>query len=298
MAEEKQVVNLNVEAPPVIDRTPPVVEEQAPAEPAVEEQVVAEPIAEQAPIPVVPPTLNTADVDEFGVPWKNRAMEWKRKSEEVIDRLPQMIEEKLSKVNQPQQPTYTYEQLEAYKLQNVSDPNIVAWATGEQRKMQQVENKRLFEEVVGSREKVNQVELQKQQSLSYVQNTYPEAFKRDAQGRPLAWDDASPLTQQIRGLMANPELANNPQGLAAAADIAYGRVARSQVPQLQQKVQQGKADIKQAQKASLTEGSGRRVTNNEPPQQTALNSLRKTGSTQDAQAAIGAIMRAKGILVD
>jgi len=226
-------------------------------------------------------------------------LEEKRKREELAERLPQMIDEKLSKVTQTQQqPTYTYEQLEAYKLQNVADSNIVAWATGEQRKMQQAENKRLFEEVVGSREKVTQTENLKQQSLAYVQNTYPEAFKRDAQGRPLSWDEASPITQQIFGLMRNPELSNNPNGLAAAADIAYGRVARSQTPVLQKQVQQAKADVKQAQKIGLTEGAGRRTQISAPPQQTAVDVLRKTGNIKDAESAMGAVLRARGIIVD
>jgi hypothetical protein len=296
MEDLKQVVNLAVEAAPVIDRTPIIPVEVVGQEQPTEASVVAEPILEPAPIPVVQPT--NADVDEFGVPWKNRAMEWKRKSEEVIEKLPQMIDEKLSKFNQPQQPTYTYEQLEAYKLQNSADPNVVSWATGEQRKMNQAENRKLFEEVVGGREKVNKIELIKQQSLSYVQNTYPEAFKRDVNGVPTAWDESSPITQQIFGLMRTPELAQNPQGLAAAADMAYGRVARAQVPQLQAKVQQGKADIKQAQKASLTEGAGRRVVPNAPPQQVAIDNLRKTGSPKDAEQAIGALLRQRGIIVD
>ena len=295
MPDEKQVVNLAVEPTPQIDRTPLPVEQVPVAEPPTETPVVVEPVATPTPIPA--PAVNL-DVDEFGVPWKNRAMEWKRKSEEVAERLPQMIDEKLSKFTQPQQPTYTYEQLEAYKLQNVSDPNIVAWATGEQRKMTQVENKKLFEEVVGGREKVNKIELTKQQSLTYVQNTYPEAFKRDANGVPMAWDESSPITQQIFGLMRTPELAQNPQGLAAAADIAYGRVARSQAPVIQKQIQQGKADIKQAQKASLTEGAGRRVVPNASPQQVAIDNLRKTGSPKDAEAAIGALLRQRGIIVD
>jgi hypothetical protein len=292
MADEKQVVNLNVEPPPTIDRTPPVVETPQEPAPSTEPPVVEPPIV-QDPLTVPP----VADVDEFGVPWKNRAMEWKRKSEEVIDRLPQMIDEKLSKVAQaPQTPQYTFEQLEAYKLQNPTDAQIVAWATGEQRKMQAIENRRLFEEVVGTREKANQTEVLKQQSLNYVQNTYPEAFKRDAQGRPMAWDETHPITQTIFGLMKNPELSNNPNGLAAAADIAYGRVARAQVPKIQATVKQGVADLKQAQKASLTEGGGKRVTLSEPVQVTAINTLKKTGSLKDAETAIGAILKQKGIL--
>lgn len=289
MLEDKQVVDLNVEPTPQIDRDPVV--EQALQPEQVEENV---PAVEQAPAPVVPAT--NQDVDEFGVPWKNRYMEQKRKNEEVVDRLPQIIEEKLKSVTQPQTPTYTYEQLEVYKQQNQHDPNVVAWTVGEQRKIAQAEQRKLIEEVVGQREQVSKVETLKQKSLEYVQNSYPEAFRRDAQGRPNGWDDSNPITKQIFGLMQDPRLANDPQGLAAAADIAYGRVARSQTPALQQKAQALKAEVKQAQKASLTEGAGRRITTSGTPQQGAIEALRRTGSMRDAESAIGAILRQKGIL--
>ena len=289
MDAEKQSVDLNVEPLPQVNRDAPVVAEVA----EQPQPTVENPVVEAAPTPTVQPV---ADVDEFGVPWKNRAMEWKRKSEEVMDRLPQMIDEKLSKVVQPQTPTYTYEQLEVYKQQNQADPNIVAWTVGEQRKIQQSEQRKLIEEVVGSRDRVRETETMKQKSLEYVQQTYPEAFKKDASGRFVGWDEAHPVTQNIFGLMRNPELANNPQGLSAAADIAYGRFARSQAPALQQKVAQAKADVKQAQKASLTEGAGRRVTTSVTPQQTAIEQAKKTGSISDATAAMGAILRSRGLI--
>ncbi len=287
---DKPVVDLNVEPTPQIDRDPVVVE---PA-PQPEQPEVETPAIEQEHAPVVQPT--NADVDEYGVPWKNRAMELRRKLEDTVDRLPQMIDEKLKTVNQPQTPTYTYEQLENYKLQNSSDTNIVSWATGEQRKLQLADNKKLFEEVVGQREQVSKVERQKQESLGYVQKEYPDAFRKDINGNFSGWNENHPLTQNIFKLMQDPRLANDPQGLAAAADIAYGRVARMQTPALQQKAQQLKADVKQAQKASLTEGAGRRTTTSTPAQYGAVEALRKTGSMKDAENAIGAILRAKGIL--
>lgn len=295
----KQTVNLAVEPVPQIDRTPVAVEVAPQPEPSTEQVVIPEPVAtEQAPVPVAPPVIEA--VDEFGVPWKNRFMEQRRKNEEVIEKLPQIIDEKLSKVTQaqPQQPQYTYEQLEAYKLQNVNDPNVVAWATGEQRKMQQAENKKLFEEVVTGREKISKTEVIRERSLIQVQNEYPDAFNHDAQGRPISWNVTAPITQHIFEIMKDPRFANEPDGLVAAAERAYGKVAKSQIPTLQAKAQQAKADVKQAQKASLTEGAGRRVTISEPPQQTALSNLKKTGSVQDASQAIGAILRAKGMIVD
>jgi hypothetical protein len=294
MIEEKKVVDLAVEPTPQIDRTP--VAQEAVPEVAPQPEPATEIPSVPDQVPVTPPVQAVPDVDEFGVPWKNRAMEYRRKLEDTVDKLPQLIDEKLKTISQPQTPQYTYEQLEAYKLQNSTDASIVAWATGEQRKMQQAENRRLFEEVVGSREQVNKTELAKQQALQYVQATYPEAFRKDQSGRLSGWDENSPMTQTIRSLMQTPELMNHPNGLAAAADIAFGRLARTQTPILQQKVQQAKADVKQAQKASLTEGSGRKITTTTPPQVTAIESLRKTGSLRDAEQAIGAILRQKGIL--
>lgn len=291
MPDEKQVVDLNVDPTPTVNRE----QEQVVETPAEQPQPqVEQTVAPVAPTPTVQPV--NADVDEFGVPWKNRAMEWKRKSEEIVDKLPQIIEEKLSKVTQPQTPTYTFEQLELYKHQNQNDPNVIAWVAGEQRKIQLSEQRKLIEEVVGSREQATKTEMVRQKSLEYVQREYPMAFRKDTNGNPVAWDETHPMTQHIRGLMQNPALAQSPEGLAAAADIAYGRFAKSQTPVLQQKVEQAKADIKQAQKASLTEGAGRKVTVSTPPQQGAIETLRKTGSVRDAEAAIGAILRSRGII--
>ena len=284
MEYSKQNVDLATAPIPVIDRNAPVTEVATQAEPSTEAPVVAEPVDQQPPIPTVQPV--NADVDEYGVPWKNRAMEWKRKSEEVIERLPQIIDEKLSKVTQqPQTPQYTYEQLEAYKLQNSSDPNIVSWATGEQRKMQLAENKKLFEEVTGASNRQREFESSRQQAFEAVKQKYPEAVVVN-----------SPMFNLTKQYMQVPEIANRPDGLFWAAKMAKADLLESQAPALQQKVQQAKADVKQAQKASLTEGSGRRVTISEPPQQVALNTLRKTGSLKDAESAIGSILRSRGIL--
>lgn len=291
--EEKQVVDLRVEpTPPVMSQTEVVEEVASQPEPSTEVPLSTE----QEPTHVVPPT-NEA-VDEYGVPWKNRYMEQRRKNEETIDKIPQIIEEKLKTVQQPQTPTYTYEQLEVYKNQNSHDPQVVQWVASEQRKIQLQDQKKLIEEVMGQRENVSKVERQKQESLSYVQKEYPDAFRKDASGNFTGWNEQHPLTKNIIQLMQDPRLSNDPQGLAAAADIAYGRVARSQTPVLQQKAQALKAEVKQAQKASLTEGAGRRITTSVTTQHTAIESLRKTGSMRDAESAIGAILRSKGILGD
>lgn len=257
-----------------------VVKQEAVATPQPEaEQEVAQP----APISAVPAA--NQDVDEYGVLWKNRAMEWKRKSEEVAERIPQIIEEKLSKFSQPSQPQYTFEQLEAYKIQNSQDPNIVSWAAGEQRKIEQADNRKMFEQIVGERERTKDAETKRQQSFEYVKNTYPDAFNPN-----------HPMSNGIRQYMSYPEIGNNPQGLILAAKAAYADYMQSQSPVLQQKTQQLKQEVRQLQKNSLVEGGGRKVISTQSPQQVALERAKQTGTMKDATSAIGEILKQRGIL--
>ena len=282
MDAQKQVLN-----PPEVVVVPPttetpaqeVVNQAEPTSQPEENQGVAQP----EPIPVVPAT--NLDVDEFGVPWKNRAMEYRRKSEELADRIPQMIEEKLKAVSSPQTPQYTYEQLEAYKLQNTSNTEAVTWATGLQRKMEQEETIKQFEKVVGEKDRQRDAEVKRQQSFEYVKNTYPDALNPN-----------HPMSVGIRQYMSIPEIGNNPQGLVFAAKAAYADYAMSQTPVLQQKSQQLKQEVRQLQKGQLIEGGGRKVVQSATPQQGAMDNLRKTGSVKDAESAIGAILKMKGIL--
>jgi len=227
------------------------------------------------------------DVDEYGVPWKNRAMEWQRKSEQMVDRLPQIVEEKLRAVTQPQQPQYTYEQLEAYKLQNAQEPNVVAWATGEQRKLDETKQRNMFEEIVGQRDRQREFELSRQRSFEYVQKTFPDAMNPN-----------HPIARGISEYMKNPELANHPNGLMLAAKASYADFALGQTTNLQQATQQLKREVKVLQKSGLVEGAGKRVVTTTTPQHAAMENLKKSGSLKDAESAIGAILRQGGIIQD
>jgi len=284
MDPNKQVLNPpEVVVVPPTTETPPEVVNQA--EPTSQPEVAPETQTEtEQPTPPVPAV--NLDVDEYGVPWKNRAMEWQRKSTELAERLPQIIEEKLSKFGQTQQPQYTFEQLEAYKLQNLSDSNVVAWATGEQRKLENVEQRKMFEEIVGQRDRQRDFEISRQQSFEYVKERYPEAMNPN-----------HPLAQEIKSLMMNsPELSNSPRGLEAAADIAYGRYMRNQAGNIQQTNLQLKREVKVLQKNALIEGSGKKVVQVSTPSQNAIEQVKKSGTIKDASNAVGLLLRQSGIL--
>ena len=286
MDSNKQVLN-----PPEVVVVPPTTETPVPevvneAEPTSQPEVAPETQSE-AEQPIPPAPAANLDVDEFGVPWKNRAMEWQRKSEQLVDRLPQIVEEKLRTVTQPQQPQYTFEQLEAYKLQNAQDPNVVAWATGEQRKLDETKQRHMFEEIVGQRDRQREFELSRQRSFEYVQKTFPDALNPN-----------HPIARGISEYMRNPDLANHPNGLMLAAKAAYADYALGQTNNLQQTAQQLKREVKVLQKSGLVEGAGKRVVTTATPQQAAMENLKKSGSLKDAESAIGAILRQGGIIQD
>jgi hypothetical protein len=67
------------------------------------------------------PEALTEAVDEQGVPWKNRAFEWQRKTQEMSERLPEIIQTELQKFKQSSEPApkkYTVAELEAFAQQS------------------------------------------------------------------------------------------------------------------------------------------------------------------------------------
>ena len=88
-----------------------------------------------------------------------------------------------------------------------------------------------FEQKIKAVETKKEAEVRKQQSFNYVASTYPEVFVRNQNGQILGINNQSPMAQQINVLMNDPRFANDPEGLMAAADIAYARVSRSQIEQ-------------------------------------------------------------------
>lgn len=252
------------------------------AEPVQQEQTTEAPVT-QTPAPTV------SDVDEFGVPWKNRASEWRRKTEELTEKIPQMIEEKLSNFSQNAgQRKYTIEELEAFSTQT-DNIAYAQWARGEIRKLELDEQAKVVRTEIGKWRKEQDDNFKRQQSYNYVVQNYPDAFVKSPTGQILGFNNQSPLMQQIDVIMRDSRFANDPEGLIAAADMAWARLQRSQQPKIQQQVQQQKEEIKNLQKKTLVEGGGKQSIGTTPPHRAAIEKLKKTGTIKDAQEAIGLI---------
>ena len=243
---------------------------------------------------LTPGQVPVEEIDEMGVPWKNRAMEANRKLEKALERL-EGIEQKITQ-QQPQQRTYSIGELRVF----ANDPNTPSqhkiWAENEIARIEEDNRNNAIKKVFTEHQKEQTTNMMKQQSLEYVKSNYSDCFVKDTTGNIMGWNPKHPLTQQIALLMQNPELQNNPQGLAAAADIAFGRLARRQIPQTQQQQQNLKREIKTLQKGTLVEGGGKKAIVSKSPQRAAFDKAKQTGTVKDSAVAIKELLKATGMI--
>jgi len=201
-----------------------------------------------------------------------------------------MIEEKLSNFSQnvgQRQPTI--EELEAFSTQT-ENVAYAQWARGEIRKRELEEQAKVVRTEIGKWKKEQEDVVKRQQAFNYVAQNYPDAFVKNQVGQVMGFNNQHPLMQQIDVIMRDPRFANDPEGLMAAADIAWARLQRSQQPIMQQQVQKQKEEIKNLQKKTLVEGGGKQPIGTTPPHRAAIEKLKKTGSIKDATEAIGLIL--------
>lgn len=232
-------------------------------------------------------------VDEFGVPYKNRAFEWKRKYEDSLDKMSSIVEEAVKnsiKNNTPQQREYSFSELEQFAQDR---PEYRPWVEEQKALLLRKQITGEFDQKLKAVETQKQAEVKKQNAFNYVASTYPEIFVKNQGGQLMGVNNQHPMAQQINMLMQDPRFANDPEGLMAAADIAYARVSRLKQRENLVKEQKLKAEVKQLQKQTLVEGGARQGVQAVPEYMKALERAKQTGSIKDAAAAMAAIAKAK-----
>lgn len=232
-------------------------------------------------------------VDEFGVPYKNRYMETDRKLKELTDSLPKMIKEAISTTGSSvqQQPKYTVSQLEAYALEH---PEYRPWVEEQKEVIRQEQLAKLVEERLVGEKKKTEVESRRQQAYAYVAQNNPELFT--VQNGQKVWNNASPVVQMIGQLMTDPRFANDPDGIVAATDIAYGRYLRQQNAKTAQKVQMTESALKKEQRKNMVEGGSNTQVVDATPVQKAMENLRNKRTKTAAADAIKEIFKAQGVI--
>lgn len=266
-ATEEEVVN---EVSPETDQQEQVVEQE---NDNIQEPTVADIATDVAPALDIGQGMD--DVDEMGVPYKNRYHEYKRKTE----KLEQKVDTLISKLdtNPPGEKKYTKQELKIFADQN---PDYQDWANQELEKITKQEQADLIKRELDARDQKQKNEFIKQQTFNSVINQYPEIAIRNKAGQFLGFNNKSDMFQRINSYMGNPQIANNPRGLEVASALAYRDVSLSSSANTRRVMTKQKAEIKNLQKKTLVEGGGKTAV--PPASSPAMEKLRQTGSFNDA----------------
>ena len=285
----------------VVDTSDATVEEEKTEETPVEEATEQEQSTEGDEVTDTEETVEekpeTVAMDEFGVPYRNRYEESKRKYNQLLDTIPEYIDKAIKASAEkyaPKQtePEYTEEQLDAYARAN---PEATGWV---ESKKKELRDKMIETKVQTEIQKIQQqahAENVKRQSLAYVQATYPDAFVKNEQGQVIGWNAKSSLAQRIAQYCENPAIKNNPEGLVAAAKMAYADLAQANATKTEKTVKKLKAETSKLKKKTLVEGSGG-VPTETPSFRKQIDHAKQTGNVQDVKAAMKEILKARGVL--
>jgi len=239
--------------------------------------------------------VDLIDVDPAGVPWKNRAMEYMRKTEEMAQNLPQLVEQKLQEVinkqQQPQQREYTVQELEAFAQQS---PEHRPWVEEQKAGLLQKHLLKQVKEEILQSKSAEQADIQRQQAEASVMKSFPQMFVKDKAGNVVGWNQNNILTQKVVQYMADPRLKNDPRGLEVASKLAYSDLIMSGEMDIQKKTTQLKKQVNQLQKNVLVEGGGKVPNDSKSPLKSATEKLARTGSARDAEVAINHVLKNLG----
>jgi hypothetical protein len=190
---------------------------------------------------------------------------------------------------------YSIEELEVF-AENEDTPDAhKRWAKGEIRRLEKQEFEKILDSKLTEKERKIQEEQMKQSSLQNVMARHPEAFKKDNQGRIVGWDNSSPMAQRIAHYMQRPDLKDHPEGLVVASALAYQELGSNYTAKAAKETVKAKAEIKDLQKKTLTEGGG---VSSPPPPKTPLSAASEkfagSGNIKDGTTVFKEILKRRG----
>jgi len=195
------------------------------------------------------------EVEKPDRPEINYAMEAARKASEALEAVRQLQQQQQEVRTQPAEPKYSKAQLRAF-AESTQDASQKVWALEEIDKLDKSERQAEMRQIFEGQQKKTQEDTQRSQSTAFVAQNFPECFVRDANGNLAGWDNNSPLTRKIGEYMQNSVLAQNPQGLVAAAKMAAFDLGVSMNRKLNSKITATTAQLRKEQKKQLIGGGG------------------------------------------
>lgn len=246
----------------------------------------------QATSPAVSTPINADLYDERGVPWKNVAMEHKRKFEETQTNLPKLVAEEVAKTTQAaQQKKYTIAELEQFAQAN---PEHRAWVEEEKAKVVEERIADKWNQHLESNNKAQNEAIRRKESFQQVVTNYPNLAIKDQSGNFVSWNHLDPMTPIFAGYMARPEF-QVPGGDVIAAKCAFADLQQQRSPQTQKTIQALKSQVKKAQAATFVEGGGRKVSEGVSPTKKHLDKVSQTGRSEDAAGVFREIHKQMGM---
>ncbi len=198
-------------------------------------------------------------------PIENVAWETKRKIDElypIVNDLKTMMLEKQSA--QPQQPTYSKAQLQAYAVAPDTTTEQRLWSYGEIDKMEKSERVKEFQEIIRSTKEKSDSENKRGQATQWVAQAFPDMIIKDSNGNPIGWKQDHPILQRANHYMqTSKSLQDNPEGFAAAVKMAAFDLGVTSNKQLSQKVGRTIGQLRKEQKKGLASTGG--ITPKEEP---------------------------------
>jgi len=262
---------------------------------ATNEGVTAEPAQQQVATEEVAPQPEgqRVQVDERGVPITNVEAEWKRKFNDLVEKLPNIVEENVRKATtKTEEPKYSVSQLESYAIEH---PEYRPWVEEQKEKLRKDELLKAIDEKFSTDKKKTEVEVKRNQAYAYVANQFPELFTKDSIGNQM-WDVKNPIVSSVGQYMNDPRIANEPDGLVVATKLAYADYYRSQASKLTGKVEATQNALRKEQRKTMVEGGGTGQVVQKSDYTKAMERLRDKGDKTSASAAIKEILKAKGMI--
>lgn len=280
-----------------------VVTESAPEQTDVNTETVVETVPEVTgsstePATTIADQLVEKEVDEKGVSYKNRFHEMERKYTQVVENIPQIIQqtisEKLSnKTNTQQEPqSYTIEQIEQFVSEN---PQYKAWGEAEKGKLIAKNAVDELEKRLTAREQKAIFESKRSLAESQIKKEFPEIWTKDSFGREVL-DPSNPVVREIAGIMQDPDLQRRADGLYVATELAYSRLLRRGQINSVKKETKLKQEVKKLEKKTFTEGGQKSQVVAKDELNDALEQLKKTGSKKDQLNAVSAYFKKVGYI--
>lgn len=242
------------------------------------------------------PAVNEEEVDEKGVPFKNRYMEAQRKLQSIEQKyvglesnLPNLIQEAVAKAIPQKEAAPTYSKEELIKFKNSAESSEHrAWAEIELEKLRSKETEDYFRNQTQVKERQMAVDQQRQAAYHYVQSNYGVMMNPDG-----TWNNAHPLTQKLARIINSDEtLRNHPSGLRVAADMAVAEHIRETQPDMMRQTTKLKRQVKKLQSISMTEGSGQPQAIKAPdPLGNAIERLKVKGDKASTKAVAAELIK-------